>query len=234
MNSPLNVFKLKPAIGRSLTCAALLLSASTLINAGESKAVTTCFLSNLSTCTLTVGDKVVNNIVLMNYTPDPFDRIKFTQSLGIWQLSTLFENGTQFLLTPRPKLTFDVTITDPTKSFKRSELNADVNTTFGGTVGLMNNYSNFTPGSASISPNPLVSMGGMPTAANFAGDPKKVSVATEWFTTGSALINTITSSFTQTDIAIPNVPAPLPLLGAGAAFGFSRRLRRRIKTSATV
>ena len=27
------------------------------------------------------------------------------------------------------------------------------------------------------------------------------------------------------------VPAPLPLLGVGAAFGFSRNLRKRIKTS---
>jgi len=28
------------------------------------------------------------------------------------------------------------------------------------------------------------------------------------------------------------VPGPLPLLGAGAAFGFSRRIRSRIKASA--
>ena len=30
------------------------------------------------------------------------------------------------------------------------------------------------------------------------------------------------------------VPGPLPLLGAGAAFGFSRRLRSRIRRSTTV
>jgi len=30
------------------------------------------------------------------------------------------------------------------------------------------------------------------------------------------------------------VPAPLPVVGAGLAFGFSRRLRRRIKSSATI
>jgi hypothetical protein len=30
------------------------------------------------------------------------------------------------------------------------------------------------------------------------------------------------------------VPAPLPVLGAGLAFSFSRRLRRRIKSSATL
>jgi len=30
------------------------------------------------------------------------------------------------------------------------------------------------------------------------------------------------------------VPAPLPLLGAGISFGFSRRLRRRIKSASTL
>ena len=38
-------------------------------------------------------------------------------------------------------------------------------------------------------------------------------------------IDNITNTFTQQT----SVPAPLPLLGAGAAFGFSRRLRRRSK-----
>ena len=41
---------------------------------------------------------------------------------------------------------------------------------------------------------------------------------------GSQLDN-VTNIFTQA----PQVPAPLPLLGAGTAFGFSRRLRRRSK-----
>lgn len=31
---------------------------------------------------------------------------------------------------------------------------------------------------------------------------------------------------------IPGVPGPLPLLGAGAAFGFSRKLRRRVQAAA--
>ena len=33
------------------------------------------------------------------------------------------------------------------------------------------------------------------------------------------------------DVELQNVPGPLPLLGVGAAFGFSRNLRKRIKTS---
>jgi hypothetical protein len=42
-------------------------------------------------------------------------------------------------------------------------------------------------------------------------------------------INSFQNSFTQFEVADPaEVPGPLPLLGAGAAFGFSRRLRTRV------
>lgn len=45
--------------------------------------------------------------------------------------------------------------------------------------------------------------------------------------TGSAVgIDKITNTYTQT-------PGPLPILGAGAAFGFSRKLRSRIKAGRT-
>jgi hypothetical protein len=37
-----------------------------------------------------------------------------------------------------------------------------------------------------------------------------------------------------TEVVTQSVPAPLPLLGAGAAFGFSRRLRSRIRRTTTV
>ena len=37
---------------------------------------------------------------------------------------------------------------------------------------------------------------------------------------------------TVTQSVFSEVPGPLPLLGAGAAFGFSRRIRSRIKASA--
>jgi hypothetical protein len=40
-------------------------------------------------------------------------------------------------------------------------------------------------------------------------------------------INSLQNSFGQTDI--PPVPGPLPLVGIGAAFGLSRRIRSRIK-----
>jgi len=45
-------------------------------------------------------------------------------------------------------------------------------------------------------------------------------------------VDTITDSLTQKLDDTVAVPGPLPVLGAGAAFGFSRKLRRRISRSA--
>jgi hypothetical protein len=42
------------------------------------------------------------------------------------------------------------------------------------------------------------------------------------------------ASTTISNFTAPAVPGPLPLLGAGAAFGWSRQLRKRIGTSGSV
>jgi len=52
-----------------------------------------------------------------------------------------------------------------------------------------------------------------------------------------ASLNSILNSFSQIEQPIPpdtEVPGPLPLLGAGAAFGFSRRLRSRVQAARRV
>ena len=46
------------------------------------------------------------------------------------------------------------------------------------------------------------------------------------------LDNTSSNSLLFTPASPASVPGPLPLFGAGAAFGWSRRLRRRIKSPA--
>jgi hypothetical protein len=50
-------------------------------------------------------------------------------------------------------------------------------------------------------------------------------------TTGLIGTWTLENGGDQIQVVLTEVPGPLPLLGAGAAFGFSRRLRRRISTS---
>jgi hypothetical protein len=236
MNSPLDIFKLKPAISNSLTVASLLLSATALINAGDSKAATSCLLTNLSTCTLTLGDKKFDGFQLMNYTPSPTDSVKVTKTLsGIWRVTATFDPERKFLgQNPAAKLAFNAMITDPTQQFFNTGIFNTTDTTFGGSSTAKATYSNLLPGGSGVAMNPLMSMNGAAANTTFGPNPTSVSVALEWFTVGNATMSDITSTFTQTDAPIPaGVPAPLPLIGAGAAFGFSRRLRRRIKTSAT-
>ena len=44
--------------------------------------------------------------------------------------------------------------------------------------------------------------------------------------------NSLGTTYSITPGPASEVPGPLPILGAGAAFGFSRRLRHRIKVAA--
>ena len=50
-----------------------------------------------------------------------------------------------------------------------------------------------------------------------------IFVLDAWAPTEGAFVSTVDNTYTQT-----SVPGPLPVLGAGVAFGFSRKLRRRI------
>lgn len=65
--------------------------------------------------------------------------------------------------------------------------------------------------------------------ALFDSDLKAITVKNEYIVTMGS-INSFQNSFTQIEVnqPPPTVPGPLPLLGAGAAFGFSRRLRTRV------
>jgi len=55
-----------------------------------------------------------------------------------------------------------------------------------------------------------------------------ITVRDGWTVAPTSQLSNMVNTYTQgTDI--PPAPGPLPLFGAGAAFGFSRRIRRRIK-----
>ena len=61
-----------------------------------------------------------------------------------------------------------------------------------------------------------------------------LDVTTSWANStgiGGNTIGTITDKFAQKDIET-QVPGPLPILGAGVAFGFAKRARRRISAAA--
>jgi hypothetical protein len=68
--------------------------------------------------------------------------------------------------------------------------------------------------------------GSVPPSVPLSGTSIQV---TDTYTVGTnGILNSFNNTFTQTD----SVPGPLPLLGAGMALGFSRKLRSRIKGSA--
>jgi len=68
-----------------------------------------------------------------------------------------------------------------------------------------------------------------PTEFTFSADYRKITIADTVFVPAESGIVSVTNTWTQRT----KVPGPLPILGAGAAFGMSRRLRRRIKASAS-
>jgi hypothetical protein len=82
------------------------------------------------------------------------------------------------------------------------------------------------------SPVVLTSTNGSPDLGPVNGGPTTITVNNNFNGSGGA-IDSMQNSFQQranTD----KVPGPLPLLGAGAAFGFSRRIRSRIKGASLV
>ena len=68
------------------------------------------------------------------------------------------------------------------------------------------------------------------SATGFIGGEVKLITVKDTYEVTVGSINSIQNSFNQKpdQIPPPTVPGPLPLLGAGAAFGFSRRLRTRV------
>ena len=94
-------------------------------------------------------------------------------------------------------------------------------------AGLQSGALTFTSGSQAETIN--FTSGGTQSFAN----PFLASAGTAVFVTSSALPSTITSNFRLDDFEVSqasqaSVPGPLPILGAGVAFAYSRRLRARI------
>jgi hypothetical protein len=216
MNSPFVNFKLKPGTSRSLTGAALFLSAAAFVNAGEVKADVTCTLSQLASCTAVLGDKTFSGFNIANFTGA--GTVNISEYLGVWTVATNFNpiptgtiNGT---------LSYNVAISGTPWKFDT----ATVQTLAAG-VGIAGNPQ-VTSTISGITPPFSVSAPDGPVTRNFAPNFTNINVSQNFTASAPRRINGFQTSFTQ------KVPAPLPLLGAGAAFGFSRRLRSRIKTSA--
>ena len=77
-----------------------------------------------------------------------------------------------------------------------------------------------------LTASPLVSTNGTPTPLiDIIGSYKKIWVKDSYNLLPGSQLDNYTNTF--------QTPGPLPILGAGAAFGFSRKLRSRIKAGRT-
>ena len=152
------------------------------------------------------------------------DTFSFTYQIDHWQAKFDPSNNITDTMNPTGSIDYKVAITDPRYFFKTATLAT--------LLGASGDYAvskkfytddNFTTeilGGAWTLENPPT-----PDMKTIGG--QEIYVRDSWsIHLGSAAnIDIIQNDYTQTD----RVPGPLPLLGAGAAFGFSRRIRNRIK-----
>lgn len=89
---------------------------------------------------------------------------------------------------------------------------------------LFGSLSRFGINSTYVSGSPVVS------SATFTGK----TLADLGLTPTSGTLGTWTLAATGDTISVNVVPGPMPVLGAAAAYSFSRRLRRRIRQSQVV
>lgn len=132
--------------------------------------------------------------------------------------------------TGRGYSSYQIDVTVPGYYFNQARLDSDLDNDPGRVVKLIYSdpFDPFTglpsPGSTPIVA-PLISTNGMPDGpVALPGQYQTLYVLDVYRVGPGGQLDNYTDTFRA-------VPGPLPLLGAGAAFGFSRKLRRRIKSS---
>ena len=152
----------------------------------------------------------------------PDDTIAFTMQAGPrWELDLDFSLDRSASFNPTGNLDYKIKITDPAYFFKTASLSTLISVAGDYTVSKKfytdASYTSEITAWALSNPTPA-----NPDQTNIGS--QEIFVRDSWsIPSGStAKIDAIQNNYTQT-------PGPLPLLGAGAAFGFSRRIRSRIK-----
>jgi len=195
--------------------------------AGEAHAANPCFLSTLAgnsaACNFSISDFQISSVSYTGFTPGNFDYLSYTLSGDDLQPQLTFLPGRTKAL--KGTLTYTVTL-----------LNG--RTFVGAQANITGNNGTFATSTTST---------GLPTAATSTGGPGTTvslnpALTAQTFTQafsskkkGNLVLNSLGTIYSTTAPApTPPVqaPGPLPILGAGAAFGFSRRLRHRIKLAA--
>lgn len=181
------------------------------------------------------GDKVVSNFTT-NYTLSPANpdtlstSINFTELFGIMDLNVTFFPGLS--VGGSYAMSYDIEITDPAKSFKEIGLDSICVLAGTGPCTVQKEIAYYVNGVLQPIDSLLTqsSVNGGPVGpAPISLSVRKIRITDTWQTSSNGSLRSFSNNFTQT--TLNNVPSPLPLMGAGAAFAFGRRLRRRINAS---
>jgi hypothetical protein len=208
-------------LSKSLFGAAVVAAAVTGLSAGSAEAVqtTTCGLGG----SLTFGDKTVSGIVCDGVGDDT--EIRFNNFGLAYDFGSVIDPPTQ-----SGSISYTISIIQPGFEFAAVGLDSGCIFPALGGCTVTKNVS-WSAGSTS-----LVSTNGIPAPVDYLFAPGVTSLNVEdiFLATGNSAVSTTNNFFSQRPGRVPgDVPGPLPILGAGMAFGFSRRLRSRVKASST-
>ena len=240
---------LHSTVPRLLMTAAMIGGSGSLLSAGSARAVIICnFGSGAAPVVCGTGQTYLNSdkiLTLITAPTEGIGNLEFVSNQFLppgpdndtWNLKTNFfpnafgPSGATGVFIYK----FDIDqVLAPTAYFKRVSLGSINNTpnpvdgsviskdVFASEADLLANINQIVT---------LQSFNGASDSYLFPVDTYKTLWIKDTYAPGAASdISVINNSFTQG--AVPDVPGPLPVLGAGMAFGFSRKLRSRIKASA--
>jgi len=223
---------------QALLAGLLLVGGGSLVSAGAVRAAECPFEGSTLTCPtlIPLGDKVFSDFVWEVIDPDGvediFGDIEFKwDQLGapgfaddIWTVDVDFNEGDGNVVGPASgTFSYLVSIIDPLGAGWRFNTVSHDSDWLNG-VSLSTKLVDYEGGSVE-----LTSANGNPDGPVAIGG-KVIAVTDTWSVEADGVIDSFSNTYTQTS----EVPGPLPLLGAGAAFGFSRRPRSRIRQSRPV
>jgi hypothetical protein len=200
-------------VGNSTLAAGMLVGGFSLLNAGGAQAAIACTpdtagIYSMSMLTVNSGPN-----------PDKMPPCQISDVAGIasvvaqWDAGVIGQNG---------EYTYSISTTNG-NMFTEVAANMDISGTMGGSVTkTIYSDSLFTTQIGTVT-----STGGVtPYVALSDMTLTTVYVKDTWTVDGGTQLNSISNNFKSAP-----VPGPLPILGAGMAFGYSRKLRARIKAS---
>jgi hypothetical protein len=193
--------------------------------AGQAQAANPCFLSALAgdvdACNSASGDFEVSAVTFTGFTPAATDILGYTLSGNDLQAQLNFLIGKTAPIT-NATLRYTLTLKNG-RTFDTAQAN------------ITGNNGIFSTSTTSLGlPSAATSSGGAGSTVGFTPALTTLTFTQTFSSTaaGALVLNSLGTIYSTTPgRGDEEVPGPLPLLGAGAAFGFSRRLRNRIKVA---